>query len=277
MSSTITKKEIPFAWPNWLITTSPNFTYDGETDTLTVSHLSCADQVFEWESTTNFETTWNTIIWSDGTNTLTVNAKLTGQLYCNDTGKSAQTLKIHSHASTSWILGAEFKTDSASTSGLIWGTYNEATLNATWTESLMANSWIAIVKTGATVTWWDVIWTYSQARVDGSTAGDSVVTASYNLIEASSALTAGHVTSLWLDTHQDNVITGSYQLLYWTENGATALDQVMYFRTPWASALMELDTCNAMVSNTATTAGASKKIAITIDGVVYYLNAYAGD
>jgi hypothetical protein len=31
-----------------------------------------------------------------------------------------------------------------------------------------------------------------------------------------------------------------------------------------------------MVSDTAETAGASKKIAIDIDGTTYYINAYAG-
>jgi hypothetical protein len=78
-------------------------------------------------------------------------------------------------------------------------------------------------------------------------------------------MTASHVSALWLDTHQAEAITGSYQLIYGTENGATALDQVMYFRTPAAAAFIEFDTCSAFVSDTATTAGASKKIKITID------------
>lgn len=118
---------------------------------------------------------------------------------------------------------------------------------------------------------------YGQFRSDGTFAGSGFGAAIYGLVEASAEMTASHICSLWLDTHQALAVTGSYQLLYMTENGAEPLDQVMYIRTPGAKALMELDTCTAFIGDGAETNGTAKKIKITIDGVAYWINAYPGN
>jgi hypothetical protein len=62
-----------------------------------------------------------------------------------------------------------------------------------------------------------------------------------------------------------------------TNNGSATLDQAIYvYGGDKTTALMELDTCAGMVSDTAETGGTSKKIKITIGGVVHYINAYTG-
>jgi hypothetical protein len=56
------------------------------------------------------------------------------------------------------------------------------------------------------------------------------------------------------------------------------MDQAIYvYGGDKISKLMKLSTVSGMVSDTAETAGASKKIAIDIDGTTYYINAYAGE
>ena len=163
------------------------------------------------------------------------------------------------------------------TSGLISSLDHEAHIVATGTASLRGVQGVAVVDSTYTATGTTLIGTYGQARADGTVAGSSFLAGVYGLIEeGGGAITASHVASAWLDTHRNTAITGSYQLLYMTENGTCALDQVMYLRTPAAVAFAEFDTCTAMISDTATTLGASKKIKITIDGSVFYINAYAG-
>jgi hypothetical protein len=108
-------------------------------------------------------------------------------------------------------------------------------------------------------------------------AGAGFMAGLYGLIEASAAITASHVCSAWLDSHQANAVTGSHQLLYMTNNGAATMDQAIYlYGGDKITALMELDHVSGMVSDTAETGGTAKKIKITIDGVVHYLNAYTG-
>lgn len=136
---------------------------------------------------------------------------------------------------------------------------------------------VATVSSTFTVTGGTVIGTYGQARADGTLAGSSFMAGLYGLIEASAAITASHVCSAWLDSHQANAVTGSHQLLYMTNNGAATMDEAIYiYGGNNITSLMELNTVSGMVSDTATTAGTSKKIKITIDGVVHYLNAYTG-
>ena len=72
----------------------------------------------------DFAVLGNTTIGNAGTNTFKVTAKLIDQLYCNDTGKAVQTLKIHNHANTSEIGGAEFKGEFVNTTGTVDGVAN---------------------------------------------------------------------------------------------------------------------------------------------------------
>lgn len=204
--------------------------------------------------------------------------KLTGQVYVNDTGKSAQTLKIHNHAMVSGGIGSyEGKSDTQITSGAFVGLWQDANLNATGTASANAILGVATVATGATITGGTIIGTYGQARADGTMAGSGFMAGLYGIIGASAAITASHVCSAWLDSHQANTVTGSHQLLYMTNNGAAQMDEVMYiYGGNKITAFAKFDTCSGMVSDSAETGGTSKKIKIDIDGTVHYLNAYTG-
>lgn len=163
------------------------------------------------------------------------------------------------------------------TSGAFIGFDNETHLKATGTATVRGTQGVAVVDSTYTATGTTLIGTYGQARADGTVAGASFMAGLYGLIEASSAITASHVCSAWLDSHQANAVTGSHQLLYMTNNGAAQMDEAIYvYGGDKITSLLALDTVSGMVADTATTAGTSKKIKITIDGTVYYINAYTG-
>jgi hypothetical protein len=136
---------------------------------------------------------------------------------------------------------------------------------------------VALVASTFTVTGGTIVGTYWQARVDGALAGASFVAGLYGLVEASSAMTASHVCSAWLDSHQNNAVTGSHQLLYMTNNGSATMDEAIYlYGGDKMTALMSLDHCAWMVSATAETGGTAVKIKINVDWVLHYINAYTG-
>jgi hypothetical protein len=166
------------------------------------------------------------------------------------------------------------------TSGAFWGIDQEAHIRATGTSSLRGSQGVAVVDATYTVTDGFLIGTYGQARADGTVAGSGFMAGLYGLIEeGGGAITASHVASLWADSHRDTAVTGSHELIYGSNNGSASLDQVMYF-SGQAEALLHLNTAGGpalnYVSDTAETAGASKKIKILIEGATFYINAYAG-
>jgi hypothetical protein len=165
-----------------------------------------------------------------------------------------------------------------SVSGLTTGTHtgidSETHLGATGAANIRGVQGVAVLDTGFTATAVTLIGAYAQARADGDVAGASFIAALYGLVEAGKAITATHVTSLWLDSHQANAVTGEHDLMYLTNNGAAQMDQVMnIYGNNAITALMSLNTCGGMVAATAETGGSSKKIKIVIDGVVHFINA----
>ena len=165
------------------------------------------------------------------------------------------------------------------TSGLVSSFDHEAHIVATGTASLRGVQGVAVVDSTFTVTGGTLIGTYGQARADGTVAGSGFVAGLYGLIEASAAMTASHVCSAWLDSHQANAVTGNHELLYMSNNGAASLDQVIY-ASGQAEALIHLNTAGGAALNYVTsgaeTGGTAKKIKILIEGVAYYINAYPG-
>jgi len=171
----------------------------------------------------------------------------------------------------------QVRSESGNTSGQQWGIDCEAHLKATGTASIRGTQGVAVVDATFTATTSTLIGTYGQARVDGTIAGASFMAGLYGLIGPSTAITATHVTSCWLDSHQANAVTGEHDLLYMTNNGAATMDQaIKIYGNNAITALMSLNTCGGMVEATAQTGGSSKKIKIVIDGVVHYINAYTG-
>ena len=178
---------------------------------------------------------------------------------------------------TSNDYAEQIRSESAKTSGTHWGLDCETHMKADGTASLRSAQGVAVLDTGYTATGATYIGTYGQARADGTFTGSGFLVGLYGLIEASAAITASHVCSAWLDSHQAEAVTGSHQLLYMTNNGAATMDEAIYvYAGHRITSLLSLNTADGMVSATAETGGTSKKIKITLDGVVHYINAYTG-
>lgn len=165
------------------------------------------------------------------------------------------------------------------TSGLVSSLDHEAHIVASGTASLRGLQGVAVVDATKTNTGGTLNGVYGQVRNDGAVAGAGFLAALYGILEAGNAITASHVCSAWLDSHQVNAVTGNYELLYLSNNGTLSLDQVIY-ASGQAEAFLHLNTAGGpalnYVSDTAETAGSAKKIKILIEGVAYYINVYPG-
>lgn len=205
-------------------------------------------------------------------------------LYAGDTAKTAQNnirgrlkLDVRPTGGTTEDYAFQIRSISGKTSGSHWGIDSETHLAATGAANIMGVRGVAVVDATYTATAVSFVGVYGQVRADGTVAGASFLTGLYGLVEASTAITATHVTSAWLDSHQANAVTGEHDLLYMSNNGAAQMDQAIYvYGGDKITSLMKLVTVSGMVADTATTDGASKKIKINIDGSVFYINAYAG-
>ena len=200
-----------------------------------------------------------------------------GDKSLSQTIKGSVKVDVRPTGGSSADYAEQIRANSAKASGTFLGLDNESHLVASGSASIMSTRGVAVVDSGITCTSGTVIGTYGQARADGTVAGSAFVAGLYGLVEASAAITASHVCSIWADSHQANAVTGSHQLIYATNNGAAQMDEVLYvYGGDKITSLMELNTVEGMVSDTAETGGSSKKIKITIDGVVHYINAYTG-
>lgn len=167
------------------------------------------------------------------------------------------------------------------TSGLVSSLDHEAHIVATGTASLRGVQGVAVVDDTKTVTGGTLNGVYGQVRNDGAVAGAGFLAALYGILEAGNAITASHVCSAWLDSHQANAVTGNHELLYMTNNGAAVLDQ-MIFTYGDANALINLDAdvaaTPAFITGPGTAAnGTPLKIKIIYKGTPYYINAYPTD
>ena len=206
-------------------------------------------------------------------------------LYAGNAAKTAQNqvrgrlkLDVRPTGGTTEDYAFQVRSESGKTSGTFLGIDNETHLKATGTASVFSTRGVAVVDTGVTLTGASLIGTYGQARADGTLAGSgSMMAGLYGLIEASAAITASHVCSAWLDSHQANAVTGEHELLYMTNNGAATMDQAIYlYGGDKITNFATFSTCAGMISDTAETGGTAKKIKINIGGVTHYINAYTG-
>ena len=223
-----------------------------------------------------FDAQGNSLLYFDpDTGIAKFSKKLTGQLYFNDSGLSAQTLKIHNHLMTTAGIGCyEGKTETIATSGTHYGINQEAHISATGTGSVFGVFGVGVVASTFTVTGGWIIGTYGQARADGTMAGGGIMAGILGLIEASAAITASHVCSAWLDSHQANAVTGSHQLLYMTNNGAAIMDEAIYlYGADKITAFVSFDDCDTMVTDIGGTLTPTQKILINVDGTPLYIQA----
>ena len=165
-------------------------------------------------------------------------------------------------------------------SGSFFGVDNEADLYTTGTGSVRGASNVAKVRAGITATDSTLIGCYGQARVDatGVLAGNSFLVGLYGLIEASPAVTANHVTSCWLDSHQANAVTGQHDLLFMSNNGAAVMDQAIYVYGQSITSFINFASCTTVSDSSFISIGGAtsvtNKIAVMVDGAVRYINLY---
>jgi hypothetical protein len=163
------------------------------------------------------------------------------------------------------------------TSGAISSFDHESHIVADGTATLRGVQGVAVVDADvtSTLTSSSIVGVYGQARVDGTLAGSGFLVGGYFLIEASTALTASHVASLWLDSHQANAVTGNHELLYMTNNAAATMDSVMYiYGGDKITNFVTFDTVDGMIADaTGESMTVTKKIKLNVDGDTVYLQA----
>ena len=205
----------------------------------------------------------------NGLNVFGVNSAL----YAGNAAKTAQNqirgrlkLDVRPTGGTTEDYALQIRANSAKTSGTFLGIDNETHLTATGAANVYSTRGVAVVDTGYTLTGAYLIGTYGQARADGTLAGGgSMMAGLYGLIEASAAITASHVASVWADSHQVNAVTGEHELLYMTHNGSATMNQAIFLRGATISNLFTFDTCTNMIEDaTGQTLTPIKKIKVRI-------------
>jgi hypothetical protein len=205
-------------------------------------------------------------------------------LYAGNSAKTAQNqirgrlkLDVRPTGGTTEDYAFQIRSESAKTSGTHLGIDNETHLKATGAATIMSTRGVAVIDTGYTATGVSLIGVYGQARADGNLAGSgSMMAGIYGLIEASAAITASHVASAWLDSHQANTVTGEHELLYMTNNGAATMDQAIFlYPGNKITHLFTIDpTDDGLVDDaTGETLTPVKKINVKIDGQTYVIHA----
>lgn len=187
--------------------------------------------------------------------------------------------KFHAHLVTE-SYGAQFRTEYNAATGDFFGIDAEAHQQVSRTGGgVRGLSMCARVVAGTTVSSTaNIIGGHFLLDNDGTLNGTGLHAALVAKVDAGGTFTAvGHLASLWVDSLQEGTVTGSHELIYMTNNGASTMDQAIYlYGGNKISKLMELNTCGTMVGNKVdadVTFAHYKKIAITIDGAAYWLVA----
>lgn len=204
-------------------------------------------------------------------------------LYAGNAAKTAQNqirgrlkLDVRPTGGTTEDYALQIRSESGKTTGTHLGIDNETHLKATGAANIMSTRGVAVVDATYTATGVTLIGVYGQVRADGNVAGSSFMAGMYALVEASAAITASHVASIWLDSHQANAVTGEHELMYMTNNGAAQMDQAIFiYPGDKITRLLKIDpTDDGMVdSAVGKTLTPVKSIKVMIDGVDYYLVA----
>lgn len=239
----------------------------------------------------DMDDTGSTIIGDSSSDTLTVLAKLTGQLYCNDTGKAAQTLKIHNHLTTSDIGGAEYKGELINTTGSLAGVYNTWSYSPTGDTGAPANVWgginVMAVTTGDTVTAGNIVGTAGHVQLAGTLNGAAVVVvgASGVLSGAGANTLVSHMAGVAssLGTGLVNPTTGILSYYLANSLSTVVVDNLMYVQgSAYVTNVLNLETqggCdtqaytgnNNFVPNNKGTFTQCGQLRIVINASTYYI------
>jgi len=120
----------------------------------------------------------NVVLGASGSETVTFTAKLGSQLYSNLTGTAYTILKIHNHATTAEIGGAEYKGELVNASGAVYGVYNTWNYSPTGLTGTSANVSAEInvmaITTGHTVTAGNIYGMEAHVQLAGTLNGAAV-------------------------------------------------------------------------------------------------------
>lgn len=161
------------------------------------------------------------------------------------------------------------------TSGEFKGVDAHVYLRTNGSGYLRGSKGVAMVDSGVTATGSWIIGASGMAVVDGVMAGASYLVGLSGAIEASNApITAALVTSCWLDSQQNQAVTGVHNLLNMTNNGAAVMDEAIRVHAGGKiTNLLALNSVSGMVSASKAT-GSASKIKITVNGSTRYINIY---
>lgn len=204
--------------------------------------------------------------------------KVNGNFTLNGALSTINYIKLHNHNMTAEGYALQIRGELTASTGTIWGidseTHLRPTTGTTGTANVRGVQGVALLASGFTSTNGTLIGTYGQARADGTfNAPAGILCGTYGLIEASAAITAAHVCSIWADSHQAEAVTGEHELIYASNNGAAVMDSVMYiYAGNNITNLFKISTATGMVEDaTGQSMTITKKIKLNIDGATVYL------
>ena len=192
-------------------------------------------------------------------------------------------LKVHNRPLTTNVFALEVKSDVKNATGTYTGalqvTVREYPTDDTSAVTINGSDFTTYLHSGDTKTAGYLTSITAKAENQGTFNGAAIImTPIYSLIGSSGTFTkVNHVAGLWLDSHLDSAISaGSFELIFMTNNGSTQMNAAIYLIRSRITNFVKFTGSGAMISDTATTSGTSKKIKINISGTTYYINAYTG-
>lgn len=192
--------------------------------------------------------------------------------------------KFHNRPLTTNTFAMEVKADVKNSTGTFTGAIQNTVRSYPTTDTTAVTVTGAYFSTelhsGDTMTAGYLVGLFAQVANQGTCNGAGIiVTPQWNLMTDNGVFTSiSHMCGLWLDSHVTKTITsGSFELLYMTNNASTTMDQAIYLHgNDKITNFITFGSCSGMVSATATTSGSSIKIKIVNGGTTYYINAYTG-
>ena len=117
---------------------------------------------------------------------------------------------------------------------------------------------------------------YGNLDIDGTINGTGLFAAGYFVVSAGGTFTAiGHLSSLWVDSHQEGTVTGEHELVYMTNNGASQMDNAFYiYAGNKITNLFTIDTASGMVSDSTTsdyTFTKTRKVKVVVGAETGYI------
>ena len=228
----------------------------------------------------------NLILGASGSETVVFTAKLASQLYHNLSATAYTVLKIHNHATTAEIGGAEFKGELVNATGAVYGVYNTWNYSPTGLTGTSANVSAEInvmaITTGHTVTAGNIYGMEAHVQLAGTLNGAAVNAIGVNgVLSGAGANTlvlhmAGVASSM--STGLVNPTTGT--LSYYLANSLSTVvvdNLICSLQAQYVTNFVSFDAAGGCVfANVAITAvNTSHALRILIGGVNHYIPVFS--